>query len=323
MMKPTFAALSLATLLSSCTPPCPDLRRIRDTIEVPRLEDLTAWLSQKESLVPHLKTGVDAQIIWAHPQAPSQTPLSIIYLPGYTATREEISPVPERVAAALGANLFYARLTAQGQGPEAHKDVTAKQWIRDAIEALLIGRRIGQKVVVMGTSTGGTLAAILALNPGGLTPDASVLISPNLTPADPRSEWLLWPMAGLIVHAMLGKEIDIEPRNPAHGHFWDLKHDPHSLIPMMRLVQWARRGDFEQWPTPALVLYDPLDTVVNEQVTVQLFGKSPRSIVQCREWEAAPGDDHHVLAGDILSPGGTESMIRLVKSYLEGVFGVS
>ena len=89
--------------------------------------------------------------------------------------------MPEEVARALGANLFFTRLTGHGRTGAAMAEATAEDWLADMAEAMEIGRRLGQRVVVIGTSTGGTLAAIAATDPqlnAGLA--GTVLISAQL-----------------------------------------------------------------------------------------------------------------------------------------------
>ena len=74
-------------------------------------------------------------------------------------------PLPDKVAAALGANLFYTRLTGHGQDGAAMAEGSVNAWINDYAEAIAIGRAIGDKVVVIGTSTGASLATWAASQP--------------------------------------------------------------------------------------------------------------------------------------------------------------
>lgn len=288
---------------------------------VPPLEELDQWLADQEGLVPGLKPGVEAAIVWAG-SAPVQTPFSLVYLPGYTATRAEISPCVEQISQALQANVFFSRPTGQGVGPEGHRDVGVDDWIRDGLRALEIGRRLGQRVVLVATSTGGTLASWLILGLKAAEVAATVLVSPNLTPVNKGSEMLLWPGKELWLSLFVGRQVTLEPRNDLQARFWDVNHHSNSLIPMMQLVQMARSSDFRRWPVPVLVVYDPEDSVVNQTVTVKLFSKVPASLATLHAWTALPEDDHHVLAGDALSPGGTAAFVALVTNYLNKILGL-
>nr|WP_287339345.1 hypothetical protein [Mesorhizobium sp.] len=91
----------------------------------------------------------------------ARTPLSIVY----SASKGEVRPLPDEVADQLDANL-YTRLTGHGQGGAAMADGSVNAWINDYEEALAIGRAIGDKVIVIATSTGGSLAAWAATQPG-------------------------------------------------------------------------------------------------------------------------------------------------------------
>lgn len=100
-----------------------------------------------------LVPGAEKTIIWAN-DSREKTPLSIIYLHGFSATCRETAPVFDRVAEKLGANLFYTRLTGHGRDSEAMGEVTLNAFLNDAMEAWEIGRTIGEEVIIVGTSTG-------------------------------------------------------------------------------------------------------------------------------------------------------------------------
>ena len=190
-------------------------------------------------------------------------------------------------------------------------------WINDGLEALEIGRRLGRKVVVMATSTGGTLATWLLLGPLKAEVAATVLVSPNLTLVNRRSEILLWPGKELWLSIFIGNKVEFQAQNALQERFWDVTHHSHSLIPMMKLVSRARKLNFSHWPSPVLIVTDSQDTVVDAGVTTRLFAQAPRSVATIHPWNAQSGDDHHVLAGEALSPKGTDAFVALVVNYLK------
>ena len=56
---------------------------------------------------------------------------------------------------------------------------TAERWLEDAVEAFAIAEQIGQRLVIIGCSTGGSLAYWLAAQPWALPKiDVIVLVSP-------------------------------------------------------------------------------------------------------------------------------------------------
>jgi pimeloyl-ACP methyl ester carboxylesterase len=109
-----------------------------------------------------LKPDNEARIVW-HDSLHRKTPYSVVYLHGFSASRREGDPVAADFAARYGCNIFYSRLDGHGiDTSEPLLNMTAAGLWRDAQEALSIGRALGDKVIVIGTSTGGTLALKLA-----------------------------------------------------------------------------------------------------------------------------------------------------------------
>ena len=80
--------------------------------------DVDAYLAAREQQFDDIVVGVQKQVIWAK-EPGIRTPLSIVYIHGFTATSKEIRPVPDRVAKALGANLYLARFTGHGRSADA------------------------------------------------------------------------------------------------------------------------------------------------------------------------------------------------------------
>src|SRR5262249_45000757 len=125
--------------------------------------DLEAYITAREDSVAGVKPAARKGIRWRDANHKTRTPIAIVYLHGFSATRAELSPVVEHAADSLGANVFFTRLAAHGRvDGEGFASVSPQQWIDDAREALAIGRRLGDRVVVIGTSTGALLAMELA-----------------------------------------------------------------------------------------------------------------------------------------------------------------
>ncbi|KZL20096.1 hypothetical protein PsAD2_01582 [Pseudovibrio axinellae] len=63
----------------------------------------------------------------------------------------------------MEANLYYTRLTGHDRTGEALAEATLYDRINDLAEAVEIGRQIGEKIIIVSTSTGATLSAWLAM----------------------------------------------------------------------------------------------------------------------------------------------------------------
>jgi hypothetical protein len=87
----------------------------------------------------------------------------------------------------------------------------------------------------------------------------------------------------------------------------------------MELVHRTRRCDFRRWSTALLAVYDLADPVVNERVTEKLLSRVSAGKATLHRWTTVGRDHKHVLAGDALSPGGTERLVVLGVSFLKEV----
>ncbi|PTX56462.1 esterase/lipase [Litoreibacter ponti] len=283
-------------------------------------DDLDAYLARTEAQFDDITEGVEKRVIW-HGSPGTRTPLSIVYIHGFSATSEEIRPVPDRLAEELGANLFYARLKGHGRGGLAMAEPVAGDWIEDTAEALAIGRRIGEEVVVIATSTGGTVAAIAATNPALMERVKGIaMVSPNFRVRSPAAVILEWPMVRSWAALVAGAERSFAPINEDHGKYWTTLYPTTALIPMAAVVKYARELDYSEVSTPALFVFSDEDGVVSSETTRAVSTKWGGPV------ELAPrvmgeGDDpfHHVIAGDILSPGQTDETVALLKDWVEGL----
>ncbi|MEM7379280.1 MAG: alpha/beta fold hydrolase, partial [Pseudomonadota bacterium] len=166
--------------------------------------DIETWLAEQEVAVSGIREGVAKEIVWADPGTRARTPLAIVYLHGYSATSAETRPFADNLAAALGANLHFTRLTGHGRDGDAMASARVQDWIDDTAEALAVGRAIGDRVVVVGTSTGGTLATLAAADAAFGRIDATVLISPNYRVKAAGSALLTVPFARQLVPLLVG-----------------------------------------------------------------------------------------------------------------------
>ena len=277
------------------------------------LQALDAWLAAQEAL-PGIKPGTAKSIVWAG-AAGQRTPWSVVYLHGFSASRLETAPMTEEVAKALGANVFYARLSGHGLPPAALGAATVQDWLADAREALQIGRQLGDKVLLISSSTGSTLATWLGTR--GLDSDVAghVFLSPNFGPKDPRADLLIGPWGGSIARAILGPDTGWTPASEAEANAWTTRYPTLSLLPMMALVQNVRESPLERFSAPVLVLYSPKDRVVEPQQTLSAVARFASTIKDTVAVDFSDAPDQHVLAGAIKAPAATAPMARAIVDW--------
>ena len=282
--------------------------------------DLDAYLATREADVPDLVPGTEKRVIWAG--APGErTPLSVLYIHGFSATSEEIRPVPDRVAEGLGANLVFWRLSGHGRDGAAMAEPSAGDWIEDTAEALAVARAAGDEVLLIATSTGGTLAAIAAADPAlseGIV--GIVLVSPNFGLAHPAGQLLSLPGVRWWGPLIAGEERGFQPVNAANERYWTTRYPTVSAVPMAALVDYAKALDYGAATVPLLVLYSEEDRVVSPDTTREIAARwaGPATLAPQVLGE---GDDayDHVLAGDILSPGMTDDVVAEVLDWASGL----
>ena len=283
-------------------------------------DDIDAYLAMREGQFDDIIDGVEKQVIWAD-EANVKTPLSIIYLHGFTASSKEIRPVPDRVATALGANLYFTRFTGHGRQPTALANATVGHWMDDVGEAIEIGKQIGETVIIMATSTGGTLAAAAALDKAAMENIGGIIfVSPNFAINSRAANLLTWPFARQWVPLVIGKEQQGNPRNDLHARYWMMTYPTTALMPMAAIVAAVDRESYDDVEVPALFYYSRQDQVVAPEKTAAFagsWGGESNSIIT----SLTADDDRfsHIIAGDIVSPNQTESAVEHMLAWITGL----
>lgn len=279
--------------------------------------NLDFYLETVEAKLPDIVPGTEKRIIW-HRAPHQKTPVSIVYLHGFSASSEEIRPVPDEVAKSMKANLYFARLTGHGRSAEAMGEATAAAWMHDIAEALAIARRLGDRVILISTSTGGTLSAAAACDPL-LAKDIAeiVFISPNFGVNNPAARLLTWPFARSWVPPLFGIERKFESVSAAHEKYWTNGYPLVATLPMAALVKKVVRQDFGTVDIPALFIMSDNDQVVRpdmiDKIANRWGGRKHMYKVN-----PGPNDDKeaHVIAGDIFSPDLTEDVVKEILDWL-------
>ena len=285
-------------------------------------DDLDTYLARSEARFHQITPGAEKRIVWAG-QRGQQTEFAVVFLHGFSATRQELSPLPERVAAQLGANLYLARLAGHGQSGTELAQATVNYWLNDAQEAWALGRRLGKRVVLIGNSTGATLATWLAAQAWATDIAALVLISPNFGPAAPGASLLTWPWGEQLATAVQGPERVWEPANEAQARYWTTSYPTRALLPMMALVKLMERAPLERIQQPILTIYSPADTVIDPGKVAPTLTRIGSMVQEVVTVPAGDQGSNHILAGDICWPENTAGLVDKILAFLTSVVSSS
>ncbi len=324
MLRKTFlSVLSVVGLVAivMIAGPRPDTTPQLQPVEIG--DDVDAYLAAAESDVRELREGVGKRVVWFR-ESGRRTAISLVYLHGFSATARETAPLSDTIAARLGANLFYTRLTGHGRDGDAMGEARATDWYNDVTEAVAVGSRIGERVVIIGNSTGATLAVWWLgseVTPDSLRAQVAtlVLISPNFAPADARTRVATWPWGTEIARLMVGSHYEWTPRNELQAQYWVTRYPVEALVSMMAVVDAVEDIDPATITAPVMVVFSEVDQVVDIAKIRPWFddvGAAHKKILEIGEVGDPSG---HILAGDILSPASTVLLAGQITDFVRRV----
>ena len=282
--------------------------------------DIDLYLGDQEGVYSNITPGTEKRIIW-HGDKGIQTSIAIVVMHGFSASSEEIRPVPDLVANELGANIYFMRFKGHGRDGEALAKANAGEWLEDTAEAMEIGRRIGKKIIVIGTSMGGTIATILAASTE-LNEDVAgyVMVSPLYGVNNPAAPLLSLPLARYWIPLVAGETRSFEPDNESHGKYWTTSYPTVSALSMQAAIDHAVSINMNEVKAPALFIYSENDQVVDvDKIKIVIENWGGITTVEKRIMTSSDDPQSHVIAGDIRSPGQTRETSDLIIEWAMGL----
>lgn len=252
-----------------------------------------------------LKPDNEARIIWANDSLKQKTEYAVVYLHGFSASQEEGDPVHFDFAQKFGCNLYLSRLDAHGiDTTEPLGNFTAEGAWNTAKQAYAIAKQLGNKVIIMSTSTGGTLALKLAAE----FPEIAglILLSPNIEINDGNA-WLLNNHWGLqIAHLVEGTHHKAGDSTATYAQYWNNRYLTSSLVQLEELLETTmKESTFRKVKQPTLLLYyykdeEHQDKVVKVSAMKRMFEQlgTPASL---KRQVAVPNAGDHVIGSYIKS----------------------
>lgn len=253
-----------------------------------------------------IKPGNEARIIWANDSAKEKTNFVVVYIHGFSASQEEGNPVHQSFAKKFGCNLFLSRLADHGlDTTEAMAKLTADKLWNSTKQAFAIGKQLGKKVILMSTSTGGTLALQLAATYPEIA--GLILLSPNIAINDPNA-WLLNNPWGLQIARLVkgSRYVYAKDTSAVYKKYWYHQYRMESVVELEELLESTMKASvFEKITQPVLLLYyfkdeEHQDPVVKVSAMKRMFAQIATPPDKKRE-VAIPDAGDHVIGSSIKS----------------------
>jgi esterase/lipase len=292
---------------------------------VPETADLDTYIKQHESL-HKLRPDNEARIVWANDSLKNVTEYVILYLHGFSASQGEGDPIHKRIAKKYGCNLYLSRLAEHGiDTTEKLVNLTADNYWESAKEAYAIASKLGKKVIIMGTSTGCSLALMLAADYPNI--HSLILLSPNIEIFD-GTAWLINNPWGLQLGRLVtGSDyIYSEDTRPIYKQYWSYGYRMEAVAQLEELLETAMKPElYEKVKQPTLMLYyyrDKIhqDSVVKVEAMQKMYEELGTPADKKRK-VAIPNAGNHVI-GSYIKSHDVASVEREIEKFMEEVLGL-
>jgi esterase/lipase len=286
---------------------------------------LDAFVKKQESRFV-IKPQNQAQIIWAD-TAKQKTEYVILYLPGFTASQAEGDPIHKNIAKKFGCNLYLARLYGHGLQDTLHTfdDFTVDKYWESAKNALAIAKQLGNKVIIMSTSTGGTLSLKLAAEYQGIA--AQLMMSPNIAINDPNAWLLNNPWGKQIGKLVKGTDTLYSGRQDStYKKYWYNRYNMKGAVELEELIETSMtNATFAKVKQPLCLLYyykdeKNQDPVVKVSAMKTMYDKVSTPNNQ-KQQHAIPNAGNHVI-GSYLQSKDLITVEDKITSFMTGVLGL-
>ncbi len=199
--------------------------------------EVESFVKNKEAKLK-IKPDNESRIIWANDSLKNKTEYCLLYLHGFAACWYEGNPVNIDFAKRYGMNMYAPLLATHGiDTTEALINMTPERLYESAKQALVIAQSLGKKVIIMGTSTGATIALKMAADYPQLI-DGMILLSPNVAINNPAAFLVSKPWGlQLVRYIYKGNYHLLETKFPEECQYWICKQRLESGIYLQQLLE--------------------------------------------------------------------------------------
>ncbi len=250
---------------------------------------LVEQMVDKDAKTPGLKSNNASRLIWAD-SFPGKTDFVLLYLHGFSASPEEGYDMAVAFSRRYHCNVYLPRLFGHGlTEDEPMLNMDANQLFQSASQALAIAQKLGKQVIIMGTSTGATLALPLAAQ----NPDihSFIFYSPNFGLADPNAKWLSKPWGLQIARRITGSNNYRWETDDYGQKYWTTEYRLEGLVQLQSLLDHCVKPElFSQLKQPVFIGYYFKDEQHQDDAI------SVSSILTSQNWFGTPATQKWVKA---------------------------
>ena len=248
--------VGLVAFLLGPKPPEPQLSKDLPSLST-NLASIASFVERKQAGV-HVKPDNESRIFWASDSLRQRTEYCVLYLHGFSASWYEGYPAHVTFAREFGFNLYAPRLYDHGLvSDDALLNMTPDNLWESAKEALMVARSLGKKVIIMSTSTGGTLGLKLAADFPEYV-DALILYSPNIRINNSSAFVLTKPWGLQIARKITGSKYRTsnEDAESEDCKYWNCKYRLEALVYLQQLVEATMKKEtYEKVTVPVFLGY--------------------------------------------------------------------
>ena len=268
----------------------------------------------------NLRSDNEARIVWADSLHKVKTPFSLVYIPGFTASWAEGDPIHKQLAKRFGCNLYLARTHEHGvDSPDALKGLTPANYAGSAERALAIGKALGDKVILIGTSAGGMLSLYLAARHPEIY--GLVLYSPCIEVANPALKLATRPWGRQILERAVGGEHVVNTTyTSGRAQYWFPQYHINGLITLQSMIdQFMTPEQFAKVKQPLFMGYyykneENQDKVVSVAAMLDMY----EALGTNKQKMAFPNAGEHVIASHFTS-GDLDGVYRATETFMTDV----
>ena len=243
-------------------------------------DDIDAYLEQKESEVSDIYPNAEKTVLWNNSNK-NKTKYSIVFIHGFTTTGYQSKEFLNKLSSKLDANLFMTRLSGHGVPYEGTKQMQIDKIMYDVSEAIIIGEKIGENVILVGHSLGGALS-MLAADDEVLSKkiETLVLFAPG------NSGFSSFAFTNTLISSLVDRTgslcwlIDCNPRSfmelpddEKWENYFATDFDTNIFYQIARIPFATDSISYDTISTSALVFYDENDRLVNASKLKSNFKK--------------------------------------------------